>query len=132
VPKLSTTTGILLIILGILSYVLTGAASPTALIPAFFGIVFVGLGLLGSKKESMRKHAMHAALLLAILGIGGSFGGLMGMIGAIGGEMPERPAAAIGQSIMALICIFFLIAGIRSFIDARKKPKADTNFENEG
>jgi hypothetical protein len=120
-PKFSINLGILLIILGIFSYILTGAASATALIPAFFGIVFAGLGWLANKKESMRKHAMHAALLLAVLGLGGSFGGLTAMIGALtGGEMPERTGAAIGQAIMAVLCILFLIAGIKSFIDARK------------
>lgn len=122
--KLSITTGIILIALGILSYILTGAASATALIPSFFGIAFAGLGFLGNKSESMKKHSMHAALLLAILGLGGSFGGLISMIGAIGGEMPERPAAAIGQAIMAVVCIVFLVAGVKSFIDARKNKEA--------
>lgn len=129
-PKLSITIGILLILLGILSYVLTGAASATALIPSFFGIVFVGLGLWGQNKESMRKHAMHAALLLAILGVGGSFGGLLEMIKMIGGATPQRPEASIAQGIMALICIFFIIAGVRSFIEARKSPNPDTTFED--
>ncbi|MEX2346105.1 MAG: hypothetical protein WD604_10850 [Balneolaceae bacterium] len=129
-PKLSINVGIILILLGILSYWLTGAASATALIPAFFGVVFAGLGFWAKKQESMRKHAMHAALLLAILGLGGSFGGLLDMIGAIDGAMPERPEAAIAQSLMALICIFFIIAGVRSFIEARKSAKADTTFEN--
>lgn len=119
-PKLSISFGIILIILGITSYIVTGAASATALIPAFFGIVFAGLGVLANKSENMRKHTMHAALLLAILGLGGSFGGLMGMIGAIAGEMPERPAAAISQTIMAVLCFAFLAAGIKSFIEARK------------
>ncbi len=120
-PKLSISVGIILIVLGLTSYVATGAASATALIPSFFGIVFALLGLLGQKSEGMRKHAMHAALLLAILGLGGSFGGLISMIGAIGGEMPDRPAAAIGQSFMAVVCIAFLAAGIKSFINARKE-----------
>lgn len=121
--KLSITTGIILIALGILSYILTGAASATALIPTFFGIVFAGLGFLGNKSENMKKHAMHAALLLAILGLAGSFGGLTSMMGAIGGEMPERPAAAIGQAIMAVVCIVYLVAGVKSFIDARKNKE---------
>lgn len=120
-PKLSISVGIILIVLGLTSYVATGAASATALIPSFFGIVFALLGLLGQKSEGMRKHAMHAALLLAILGLGGSFGGLISMIGAIGGEMPDRPAAAIGQAFMAVVCIAFLAAGIKSFINARKE-----------
>jgi len=130
VPKLTINIGVLLIILGIFSYILTGAASATALIPSFFGLAFIGLGALGKKNESMRKHAMHAALLLAILGLGGSFGGLINMIGMIGGETPERLGASIGQAVMALICIFFIVAGVKSFIDARKKPAADTAFED--
>jgi hypothetical protein len=132
VPKLSINTGVLLIILGIMSYILTGAASVTALIPAFFGLAFIGLGALGKKSDSMRKHSMHAALLLAILGLGGSFGGLMNVIGMIGGTQPERFGASVGQALMALICIFFLIAGVKSFIDARKAPAADTTFEDGG
>lgn len=130
--KLSIYIGIILILLGVISYIVTGAASATALIPSFFGIVFAGLGILGTKKESMRKHSMHAALLLAILGLGGSFTGLMNVFAVLGGAELERPAAAYGQAIMALVCIFFIVAGIRSFIEARKKPKADTQFEDEG
>jgi len=123
--KLSVTIGILMIILGAGSFLLTGAASATALIPAFFGIAFVGLGILGIKKESMRKHVMHAALLLAILGIGGSFGGLINVLGVLGGNELERPNAAYAQAIMAIICIYFVIAGVRSFISARKTSQEE-------
>lgn len=120
VPKLSINIGILLTILGILSYIFTDFVSITALIPAFFGIVFAGLGFWGKSSESMRKHTMHAALLLALLGLAGSFSGLISLIGALTGTMPERMAAVVGQSIMAVLCIIFLIAGIKSFVDARK------------
>ncbi|TVQ65835.1 MAG: hypothetical protein EA360_07810 [Balneolaceae bacterium] len=120
ISRLSINIGILMILLGGISYVASGAASFTALIPAFFGIAFGGLGMLGKRSESMRKHAMHAALLLAILGLGGSFGGLMALFGMIGGESPERLNAVIAQAVMAVLCIFFLVAGVRSFIEARK------------
>lgn len=120
IPKLSINIGILLALLGILSYILTDFASITALIPAFFGIVFAGLGFWGRSSESMRKHTMHAALLLALLGLGGSFSGLTALVGAFSETLPERMAAAVSQSIMAGLCILFLIVGIKSFIDARK------------
>jgi len=45
VTKLSIYTGLFLILLGIATYIIA-AASPIALIPAFFGLAFVGLGLL--------------------------------------------------------------------------------------
>lgn len=124
-PKLSINIGILLIILGAVSYIATQAASITALIPALFGIVFGGLGMLAKRSESMRKHAMHAALLLAILGLGGSFRGLVSILDLIfSGVTPERMPAAIGQALMAVLCIIFIVAGIKSFMDARKERKA--------
>lgn len=123
VPKLSINIGILLTLLGILSYILTDYVSFTALIPAFFGIVLAGLGFLAKRSESMRKHAMHAALLLALLGLAGSFSGLVALIGALFGAIPERMNAVISQAIMAVLCIIFLIAGIKSFIAVRKEQK---------
>ncbi len=124
-PKLSINIGILLIILGAVSYIATSAVSMTALIPALFGIVFGGLGVLAKRSESLRKHAMHAALLLAILGLGGSFRGLVSILDLIfSGVTPERMPAAIGQALMAVLCIVFIVAGIKSFMDARKEIKA--------
>lgn len=123
--RLSVNTGILLVILGFAAYFLTGGASATALIPSLFGLVFIGLGFLGTRSESLRKHTMHGAILLAILGLGGSFGGLINLIRAIGGTMPERLEATIAQAVMAVICIIFVIAGIKSFIAARKENPSD-------
>ena len=121
-PKLSINIGILLIILGAVSYIATSAVSITALIPAFFGVVFGGLGMLAKRSESMRKHAMHAALLLALLGLGGSFGGLIAILNLIfAGTTPDRMTASVGQAVMAVLCIVFIIAGIKSFMDARKE-----------
>ena len=126
IPKLSINIGIIMILLGGIAYVASGAASITALIPAFFGIAFGALGILGKRSEAMRKHAMHAALLLAILGLGGSFGGLISLFSMLGGETPERLNAVIAQAVMAALCMLFLVAGIRSFIEARKARESET------
>jgi len=121
-PRLTLVTGILLILLGIISYFATGQASLTALIPTAFGIVFAILSWL-SRKENLRKHIMHAAAALALLGLIGSFGGLISAFTLIFGGQVERPAATVAQAIMALLLIRFLIYAVKSFIDARKSTK---------
>jgi uncharacterized membrane protein len=132
VPKISKIIGIILIVLGLVSYFGTGAVSFTALIPSFFGLIFFGLGYLASKSESMRKHYMHAALLLAVFGIAGTFGGLMSVLGALGGETIENPPAAYAQALMAILCIFFIIMGVKSFINARRSPEQISTQEKPG
>jgi hypothetical protein len=101
-------------------YFLTGAASITALIPAFFALpMFVVWALYD--RENLRKHLMHAALLLAMLGIGGSASAIPKAFVLLSGGEVERPAAVISRSLMAVASIGFLAAGIRSFIAARRK-----------
>ncbi|NIV48023.1 MAG: hypothetical protein GWN46_15060 [Gammaproteobacteria bacterium] len=112
-------TGVALIVLGIGGYVVSGAASVTALIPAFIGAVFVLLGLLG-RKDSLRKHVMHVSILLALLAVGGTFRGITGVVAWLGGTPPERPMAVVVQAITALLCILLVVGGIRSFLAARK------------
>ncbi len=112
-------TGVALIVLGIGGYVVSGAASVTALIPAFIGAVFALLGLLG-RKDSLRKHVMHVSILLALLAVGGTFRGITGVVAWLGGTPPERPMAVVVQSITALLCILLVVGGIRSFLAARK------------
>src|SRR5690606_10336422 len=63
-PRLSIGLGLALIIVGVCGYVYVDFASVTALIPAFIGIAFVGLGWIGTRPAA-RKHAMHAAAALA-------------------------------------------------------------------
>ena len=72
-PRLTIIFGPLLILLGAGGYFGTGQTSVTALIPAFFGVPFLLLGLV-ALKDGLRKHAMHAASLLALLGVIGALG----------------------------------------------------------
>lgn len=126
--RLSLYLGLILIASGIISYISTGMESITALIPSLFGLVFLLLGLMGQINETWRKHTMHVALLIALLGLGGSVQGLITLIEFI--TSIDRFAAVITQSIMALSCIYFILAGIRSFLQTRfgrkkNQPKGD-------
>ena len=111
--------GIILIILGLVGFFITGMQSPTALIPAYFGIVFLILGII-ARKESARKITMHIAMVLGLLGLIGTFSGLINLFVLITGGEVTRPAAIISQAIMALLLIVYLVLGIKSFIDARR------------
>jgi len=118
--KFSIVFGIILIILGLVSYFGISSESITALIPTFLGIPVLILGWV-AMNEKYKKHSMHGAAVLVLLGFGGTVGGLIKFFRMIGGEVFERPSAITIQAIMALLCLIFLIFAIKSFIDARRK-----------
>jgi hypothetical protein len=91
------------------------------LIPAAFGIAFLGLGALAAASEKARKHAMHAAAALGILGCLGSFRGLLGLVTLLAEGQVERPLAVASQSLMFLLCLAFVALCVKSFVDARRR-----------
>jgi hypothetical protein len=119
--------GIVLIVLGAgaYGYALTGEqASITALIPAFFGLPILGLGLAAARWPARRAVFMHVAALLAVLGFAGAARGLGSVVALI--TRPDevaRPVAVIVQSVMALLCMAYVILAVRSFILARRDTR---------
>lgn len=118
--KLTIALGVILIALGLAGYFGAGRASLTALIPAFFGLPLLLLGI-AALDDRWRKHAMHGALLLALLGAAGSARGLTKLPALLSGDAVERPAAVMAQSAMAILCFVFVVLGILSFIKARRR-----------
>ena len=116
VPSLALLFGTLLVLTGIGGFAAFG--SPTALIPVAFGVLLGACGLVG-RKESLRKHAMHAAAAVALLGFLPSVPGLLGIPDLLAGEA-ARPAAVVLRSAMALLCLAFLVVAVRSFVAARR------------
>ena len=127
-PKWTLLLGGLLIVLGLASYIGTGGASVTALIPAFFGLPFCLLGGLALGNEGLRKHLMHAAAALALLGFLGSVSAVrfaLYMI-SVGPVHIDNPPAVIARTIMALLCGGYLYLAIRSFREARRARIIET------
>ena len=109
--------GILLTLLGVVGYFLTGTSSLTALIPALFGLLLVILGFL-ARSESMRKHAMHAAAAVALVGC---IGALIPLLRTSSGV---RPAMAVfSQGAMVVLTALFVVLCVRSFRAARRARK---------
>jgi len=117
--------GVALVALGIGGYVLSGAASLTALIPAAFGLV-IGLAGVMARDERKRMHAMHAAVVVALLGFLGSVRGLS-QIGALVDGTAARPAAVVSQAIMAVLTLAYIVMAVRSFVAARRSRAAGRN-----
>jgi hypothetical protein len=132
VPVLSIVFGVLLIALGVWGYwggVLNlwqplGFAAPehlslTALIPAYMGAALVLLGLL-ALKESLLKHAMHAAALIGVLGLLAASWRLISK-----GEVKSVAGASLAA--MTLLSALFVVLCVNSFIQARRRRRAAAN-----
>ncbi|MEK7414900.1 MAG: hypothetical protein AAB263_16420 [Planctomycetota bacterium] len=128
-PTITIVLGVLLIILGVASRVLSDSPSWTVLIPAIIGALFLVLGLL-ALRQALRKHAMHAAALVALLAIGGSIGGLLKLPALLSGGEIERPLAVVARSLTCVLSFTFLVLAIRSFVVARLERKAQAGSAN--
>ena len=118
-PNTTIILGSLLILIGLIGYgygwTMTEHASPTALIPAALGIVMMVLGFVAKANEGLRKHLMHAAVLVALVGFVMTAWRLLKMSEFV------VSAALISQLATALVCLLIVILAVRSFVAARGK-----------
>lgn len=126
-PAITIIIGVMLILIGVGGYgyaASTGHGSPTALIPSVIGLIVAALGGVATN-ERLRKHAMHGALLVALVGFLGTVTGIPKVVSLLQGAQIERPAAAVAQTLTAVLCLILLAFGIKSFVDARRN-RAET------
>ncbi|HQZ97637.1 MAG TPA: hypothetical protein PLP21_15045 [Pyrinomonadaceae bacterium] len=119
-PITAIVCGMLLSMIGIMGYVygmMNGNASLTALIPFVFGTLLEGLGFAAKSNEGLRKHLMHAAVVIALVGFLMTAGRLLMKMS----ELTMSPAV-MSQAAMAVVCLAFVILAVRSFIAARSTP----------
>ena len=115
--------GLLLLGLGLLAYFGFADAAErswTALIPAFAGVPLLICGWIG-RREHARKHAMHAAMVIALLGVVLPLGRLIPVSIKNGFVFDSKSGTMIGMSVLSLV---LLVLGIRSFIAARRGAEA--------
>lgn len=110
--------GIVLILIGVAGYVYgmsSGQASPTALIPAAFGILIAIFSAIGRAKENLRMHMMHVAVLIGLIGLIIPAYRLLSNVGNL-----SLTAAVVSQLAMVIVCLIFVILCVQSFLNARK------------
>jgi FtsH-binding integral membrane protein len=120
--KLTNLVGLILTVVGIVAYVVSDSSSVTALIPTFIGVILLALGL-ASPNPKIHKHTIHAALVVALLGALGSLMNVIQIGDLISGDA-ERPAAIVTSTIMFVVLVAYIAAGVRSFKAARKARNA--------
>ena len=106
------------LVLGIAGFVLTGSTHKTALIPCIFGFLFLVFGFL-ARKDNLRKHVMHAAVLIALLAFLGTARSLP-HLPELFNDTAKKPAAIITQALNASLSLAFIFLAVRSFIQARR------------
>jgi hypothetical protein len=121
--RLTLYFGAILTGIGIYFFIATGSTHPTSLIPVWFGLALGILGLLANSKDAAkRKLYMHIAVTIGLLGF--LFPGFMSAKDLVKAHMEQtalaHPAATHEQLLMAILCFFFVLLCVRSFIAARR------------
>lgn len=111
---------ILLILTGLIGYfaweaIGASAQSFTSLIPAFVGLLMLIGGLIALKRN---KLGMHIAVTFSLLGALAGLGRLVP--GLVKGTVSFADAAPKLILVMTVICLFFTVMAVRSFIAARR------------
>ncbi len=119
--KVTVLFGILLILLGGSSYVLTGLKFPTSLIPVAFGILLAIFGFLAETPESRRRMLfMHIAVTVGLLGFLATAPSLISVVQLFKGKLFPYPAAIEEKAAMSALLLIYVVLCVRSFIAARR------------
>lgn len=119
--KVTIILGLVLILLGVASYVVTGSHYPTSLIPAAVGIILSVLGFLSLTENAKKRMLyMHIAVTVGLLGFLGTGWNIINYFQMMSGRHFAYPIAVEEKAAMAAILLFFVLLCVRSFITARR------------
>ena len=119
--RVTRITGIVLIVLGIVYFVMTGSTHKTALIPTWFGVVLLVCGVLANSTDTKKVMLwMHIAVTVGLLGC--LFPGFRAVRAFAGSAAltTAKQTAATESLIMAVICGVFTALCVRNFVANRR------------
>src|SRR5699024_12697642 len=108
-----------LILFGVIGWIFTGFASWTVLILVSLGTMLVICWWIGIKRP---KIVVHIALVVALLGVIGTLSRVL-QLGDLFAGTAQVPLAVISSTLTFVLLIAYIVAGVRSFIAARRTPK---------
>lgn len=117
--RLTYALGAVLTVLGVVAYAATAAASLTALIPSAVGVLLLACAAIAAYRPAVHRHAVHAALAVALLGALGSVRNVVRLGDLIAGSAANPPAVLV-STIMFVLLVGYLVVGVRSLLTARR------------
>ena len=124
--KLTIILGLLLIMIGVAGFVLTGSSHPTALIPSWAGLLFIVFGALARTSDAKKRMLwMHVAVTVALLLFLGTVKADIDVIRMSSGVVFPHPVAVVEKAGMSLLCLLYVLLGARSFVEARRTRLAE-------
>jgi fucose 4-O-acetylase-like acetyltransferase len=119
--RLTILFGIILILLGVLTYMNTGKQFPTSLIPAYFGGLLAICGFLARTTDLKRRAlVMHIAVTLGLLGFLGTAKSIVDYVRMKDGVQFKYPIAVEEKAAMALLLFVFVLFCVQNFMQARR------------
>ena len=119
--RVARVTGIVLMVLGVVYFVITGSIHRTALIPTWFGVVLLLCGVLAHTPDTKKVMLwMHIAVTVGLIGF--LFPGFRAVRTFAGSAAltPAKQTAATESLIMAILCGVFTALCVRNFIANRR------------
>ncbi|MGA2671676.1 MAG: hypothetical protein ABSE99_00500 [Terracidiphilus sp.] len=119
--KVTLVFAVLLAALGLVGYLGTGSAHPTALIPTWIGLALGLFGFLAiSPNEGRRKLFMHVNVTIGLLGF---LGTVAEIVRSFVASKPVDPIALIAKTALVWLLLIYVVLCVRSFIVARRSGK---------
>ncbi len=119
--KLTIVFGVLLIVVGVTGFWLTGHMHPTALIPSLIGLLLALSGGLAITEDAKKRMLwMHIAVTVGLLGFLGTIKSAFDVFALAHGKEFPHPIAVEEKAATCLFCLLFVAFCVRSFIEARR------------
>jgi hypothetical protein len=119
--KVTVLFGVVLILLGGVSFLLTGHKFPTSLIPVAFGILLITFGRMAETPVPRRRMLfMHIAVTIGLLGFLATAPALVQVVQLFNGKLFPYPAAVEEKAAMSALMLIYVLLCVQSFIAARR------------
>ena len=120
--RLTLGYGVVLVLIGVVTYFATGRESITAMIPAFIGLPVLLAGFL-TTRPATRSFGLYLAIALALLM---AFGTLRGVAGLFEGDLSSSTVINV---ILLLMSAGYLVAAAREVFTGRKSGSRSSEHE---